>query len=167
MEANYKKITQKEWANIAENVLSLENIYPETIRASRDDYDEIIFRDDSLAVVSFLENKLSGFALGFHITDEDWNECRLVPFKRNDGRSIYLESITIAPPFQGRGFGRGLYRAFNEFAVKAGFAYSYGHFRPNGSGKIAISEGAELLATEKNWMNTGEDYLCCRKTLVS
>lgn len=154
----YREITLKEWDEYGTGIVLLEKEYPSAIASDADDLREKIGREGSVALLHLYGGKVAGFAIGFPLSDDEIRDYHLEGLWKK--RSIYLESITVSPDFQKRGFGRALMIEFMRRSRENGYSRMIGHFRPNGSAAIMRKLNADQLAVEKDWFGTGQDYIC-------
>jgi ribosomal protein S18 acetylase RimI-like enzyme len=154
----YLEITLKDWEEYGKAIIFLEKEYPALIASDADDMREKIGRDGAIALLHLYRGNVAGFAIGFPLSAEECGDYHLEEFWTK--KSIYLESITVSPDFQKRGFGRALMIEFMRHSRENGYARMIGHFRPNGSAAIMRKLNAEQLSVEKDWFGTGQDYVC-------
>jgi ribosomal protein S18 acetylase RimI-like enzyme len=153
------EITRALWSEYRGDILALENEYPDALSADEEEYLKIIGRENSLCLVLLSDEKVAGCAIGFPLNGNEVAAYRLESVWTDD--SFYLESITVASAFQGKGLGLSLMTAFAERIRRIGYRRIVGHFRENGSFAIVKKMGGTCLHTEHNWYDTGENYQCC------
>jgi ribosomal protein S18 acetylase RimI-like enzyme len=152
-------VSLSSWNDYRADILALEKEYPDALSADEEEYLEIIARKKSLCLLLAYDKKVAGCAIGFPLNRDEVAGYRLDDVWTDD--SFYLESITIAAVFQGKGLGLSLMTEFAERVRRAGYKRITGHFRENGSFAIIKKMGGTCLHTEYNWYDTGENYQCC------
>ena len=148
----------------AEGVAALESIYPEELQSGLDDILEMFSADGCVAVAALSGGRVAGAVFGFPPDAEKISSYNLTDVA-GEG-DIYLESITVGQDLQGQGAGLALISAFADGAKAAGFSRIVGHFRKNGSLRLAKKIGGIEIRTEHDWFGTGEDFVCCVCPLV-
>lgn len=71
----------------------------------------------------------------------------------------HLESFTVLPAHQGKGFGYELINTVLEWATDMRYEYVVGEARKGASWHIFENLGAVPVLLHKNWNKTGEDYM--------
>jgi GNAT superfamily N-acetyltransferase len=135
-----------------------EKIYPEELRTEINDYKEMVFEDNSIALLAYLDNKYIGNIIGCQSFEIELNNFKLSESKT---KAIYIYNLLIVPEFQGKGYGKLLMQRFINIATKLNYNFIAGNFRKNGSYKIAKSFNPILEKITLNWEDSGEDFVYC------
>ncbi len=147
------------------DILRSEEIFPEEIRETGDDYRQVLAAAGSFGLIAHLEGAYAGNAVGYVPGVEARRELRLAEAGGVDRDLVYLFNIVTMPQFQGCGLGRRLLAAFFDVAAARGFRAVGGHFRGNGSLANFKRLGGRELAGFDDWFGTGERYVYCELDL--
>lgn len=162
----FKELTRDNFKDYQDYILLYEQIYPEKIRSSQEDYIEMLLDDESIALVLEVDSRYAGSILGCPLEEEDRKLFNInIPLENT--KVIYLYNIIIAPEYQGKGLGYGLLKEFIRVVKEKGYYVLVGHFRPNGSATLIKKFGGEVKQVWSNWEDSGEDYLYCELDLKS
>jgi len=156
-------ITPSNWKKHETEILALEEQYPPDLRSDSDDFLEILCRKGTVARALIAGGSVAGFVIGCILTDEQIHDYQLE--ERYLEGMLYLESITVAGQFQGKGFGRMMMQDFVAEARRNKYRKIVGHFRQNGSLALIIKSGAREILTVHDWHGSGEDYCYCELVL--
>jgi ribosomal protein S18 acetylase RimI-like enzyme len=152
------QISPAEFPDYSERILKMENEYPEELRSDFDDYNDGICREGSVALVLKVDRQFAGFALSYELMENEIFEYGLAGSYPRD--ATYLESITIAPSFRGRGLGIRLLAECAFRSRAAGFRFLVGHYRKNGSLAAAKHMGMREIHVVPDWRGAGEPFVC-------
>jgi GNAT superfamily N-acetyltransferase len=156
---NFVKLTIDNFNQYKNLIESSEEIYPSELRTSIEDYQDMISDACSISFLLFEDSNYVGNIIGTEPLEEE-------DFIFN-GKVIYVYNLLTLPQFQGKGYGLKLMNKFIETAKKAGYRYIAGHFRTNGSYRIAQKFKPIFEKKIKNWENSGEDFVYCVIELIT
>ncbi|MDD5254104.1 MAG: GNAT family N-acetyltransferase [Candidatus Nanoarchaeia archaeon] len=158
----FKELDEANFEEYKNYLLHSEEIFPEKIRSSIEDYKDMLLDPNNIAILGFLDNNYVGNIIGATLIDEEFDEYG---YDRNK-KIIYLYNIVIEKEYQGRGFGYELTKEFVRVAKEQGFEILIGHFRQNSSVSLIKKFGAVIKSTHPNWEESGEDYFFCEVDLT-
>ncbi|MBW2967834.1 GNAT family N-acetyltransferase [Candidatus Woesearchaeota archaeon] len=117
------------------------------MRADEPDIRDIIEDNTAIAIFGFMGGDCFGNIYG----------CK----DPGPSRTMYIYNLSVLQKFQGLGLGSKLMQEFLNRSKAKGFSRVAGHFRHNGSLKIACKFKARSLAVIENWDGTGEPFSYC------
>jgi GNAT superfamily N-acetyltransferase len=156
-------ITPSNWKKYETEIVALEEQYPPDLQSDSDDFYALLCRRGTIARALVAGGSVAGFVIGCILSGEQIHDYQLEELFTDE--MLYLESITVAERFQGKGFGGRLMSDFVQEARRGGFKKIVGHFRQNGSVALIRKSGAREIFTVHNWQGTGEDYCYCELAL--
>ncbi|MFH1126634.1 MAG: GNAT family N-acetyltransferase [archaeon] len=156
----FHEITADKFGRYEKQILRSEEIFPEQIRTSREDYMGILMSENSIALVATIDSKYIGNIIGCPITEEDMAEYE-IDFGIDREKILYVYNIVIDNAFQGRGYGHEMMKEFIRIAKMRGYEVLAGHFRKYRSESLIRKFGAVAKKTYANWDNSGEEYILC------
>lgn len=161
----FQPLTAGNFPAHAADILRSEEIFPEALRETGEDYLVALKQRAALGLVAHHRGRYVGNVVGFNPDRRQRRVLRLdhLPPKGDD--FLYLFNIVTMPEYQGQGCGRHLLQEFCNQARQAGFSRINGHFRGNGSLKNFTALGGRPLAHCENWFATGECYTYCELQL--
>jgi GNAT superfamily N-acetyltransferase len=159
----FQELTQDNLPHYAGCLLNSENVFPDPIKFTREDYLDILLGQDYIAKIALVDDRYAGNIIGAELHPIEVEEHRI----RLDGKTIYLYGFVVEPDHQGKGIGSRLLMQFLQDARDRGYKTVVGHFRQNGSLALMRKLRATELSLEKDWFGTGEDYVFCSLDLQS
>jgi len=140
-----------------EETMDFEDVYVDELRTDLSYKQEL---KDNGAQFIYIQNTETGELIGetYFIEPEKLDELDdLLPGLQDwlNRDAIYVYGTTILPQYQNQRFGKILKAYFLGY-VKHKYKYVLGHARDNGSIKLNKAFGAEIIATEPNWQDSGE-----------
>jgi len=166
MSINYSPLTYENFPLHEGEVMKSEEVFPEEIRETRENYLTVLAHNNSLGFIATVGSDYMGNIVGFTPSGEMREALRLDEIDSDHGHMIYLYNIVTAPEFQAMGYGKMMLAFFMEKAAHAGYKKIGGHFRNNGSLKNFKRLGGEELAVFEDWFGTGESYIYCELSLL-
>ncbi len=161
-------INQNNMGLFVDCLMKNELVFPEKIRADKEDYIEIIMSENNIAKSAVDDSEYVGNAIGYALkTAEDFAEHDLNPAEAGSKKTIYLFNFSVEQKHQGKGYGSSLLRDFIRTAQEKGYERLVGHFRPNGSLALIKKFNCKELKVCKNWEETNEDYVLCELDLAA
>lgn len=161
----FHPLTFESYPHYEELVMASEEIFPENIRESSEDYCTALQQEGALAFIVCCKGEYAGNVVGFPPGAEQREKLRFHEMDVCLNGLIYLFNIVAMPTFQGQGVGKQMLFHFLKQSRAAGFSRVGGHFRGNGSLNNFIKYGGTALATFDNWFDTGESYEYCELDL--
>lgn len=134
-----------------------EEVFPESLAMSLDEYEDIASSDKSVCFVLFSGKDYVGNVFGCYL-EEEFLGIEADPLFSD---CIYLFNLVVLPSFQGKGFGFLLIKKFIEYSKMEGFKFISGNFRINGSYKLAKKFDVVFEKVVENWEGSGEDFVYC------
>lgn len=156
----FHEITADNLGRYEKQIFCSEEMFPEQIRTSREDYMEILTSENSVALVATIDSKYIGNIIGCPVTEEDMAEYE-IDLGINREKIIYVYNIVIDNDYQGKGYGHELMKEFIRIAKVRGFEALAGHFRKFRSDSLIRKFGAVAKKTYANWDCSGEVYIFC------
>jgi GNAT superfamily N-acetyltransferase len=165
MALSFQELTHENLSLYAQSLEHSELIFPDPIKFSREDYFEILYGQDNIAKVMLFDGSYAGNIVGAELHPVEIDEFNLHETCARE-RVIYLYGMVIEPEYQGRGYGMKLLMEFISAARTQGYTRLVGHFRANASLALMRKLGAAELSLERNWCESGEEYVFCSLPLA-
>lgn len=153
-------LTIENWPKVKGSILRNEKAFKKAIRSEKEDYEGILSNPETIAKVGFIDSLYVGNIMGYPIDNIEAEEYGLGDAA--DLKLIYLHNIAVSHKFQGKGYGKQLMKELIRAARLQGYDCMVGHFRPNGSLRLALGSGAVEIKTVQNWEGTKETFHFCK-----
>ncbi|MFP4567336.1 MAG: GNAT family N-acetyltransferase [Candidatus Woesearchaeota archaeon] len=153
----FVRVNKDNFDEFSQFILLSEEVFPDSLAMSLNDYKDIASNDRSVCFVLFLGDDYVGNVFGCPLIEEFEQNQDAPVF---DG-CIYWYNIVVLSSFQGRGFGFLLAEKFIESCKDEGFKFVSGNFRLNGSYKLAKKFNVVFERVIENWEGSGEDFVYC------
>ncbi|MBU1855073.1 MAG: GNAT family N-acetyltransferase, partial [Nanoarchaeota archaeon] len=141
-------------------IVESENLYPEALRTSFEDFKDILSAPNSIGLIAFIDEHYIGNCVGSEPSDSDLKDLNIKLFSKDD-KIIYVYNLIVTEQFQGKGYGQRLMDEFIKKAKAADYKYVLGNFRQNASYKITKKYKVVIEKLFKNWEDSGEDFVFC------
>ncbi|MBI3032559.1 GNAT family N-acetyltransferase [Candidatus Woesearchaeota archaeon] len=163
---SFEELNQFNWFIFEDDILGSEQLYPESIRSTAEEFLELLNTPAVIALTLQFKDKYIGNIIGCPLSADEIKEFGLeTTITKHPSKIMYLFNYVIDKNFQGNGYGQDLLLAFCKIAKQRGYETVMGHFRKNESLLVAKKLCAEEKKAFPNWENTGEEYILCELDL--
>jgi GNAT superfamily N-acetyltransferase len=147
-----------QWEKFSKQIMDIETTnFHKTLSESEESL-QFTFNDKkSIFIIMTLNGKFVGYICGGKIENYiEENEQEYNSYLNE--HSCYVESINIHKDFQGKGYGKVLFRQFYNTCKQRGFKYITGHFSNGASTNVALKFNGKTLLKIDDYCNTGLLY---------
>lgn len=155
MKLNFIFLDKKKFNEYKNDINDSEKEHHENTRTTIQDYNEIVSNDLNMSFVALLEDKYVGNIISCGLDDDEYQNYKIP----KEIKTLYVYNIVVNKQYQGKGFGKELFKKLIESAKDDDYLKLIGHFRKNESWHIIKKFGGEEVSTVSNWENTGEDFV--------
>jgi ribosomal protein S18 acetylase RimI-like enzyme len=152
------------WERYRKDILSLEQVFDETLQESEEDIKELLSDSISVLLVNDKDHVVGGIIgkpVGdLEIPQDDWAKeyFNNVQWMFNDRSDIYISSIVVHPDYRSVKYTNLLFKTFLHIAEKDWFYRAVFHVAKKTMNVLKSKFGAKELMTIPNWYNTGKTY---------
>ncbi|MBN2367995.1 GNAT family N-acetyltransferase [Candidatus Woesearchaeota archaeon] len=163
MELRIIRLTLESFIEYEKDILKSEEIYPPSLRTSKEDFLDILSTSGHITLVALLGDEYVGNIVGSPLTVQEQKEYGL--YVKIGQKMMYIYNLLVDSHYQGKGYAKLLIKEFIAIASEHGFDYVMGHFRMGASASLIQKFGGEIKAVISNWEGSGEDFAMCELKL--